>query len=556
MRGFQGSVRSRLVGVVVVPVVTVAIAFGPATARAASWIPGTPSPGSDPAVVLPLPGVACDLLTSLDGCSYGSAGTSAPVTVPPGVSRLVALVAGAQGGSPGAVRGAAGGGGGLVIAELDVTPGEVLTVWPGSRSGGSAGHGYADGGDRGKATGTGFDGSGGGAASAVLNGRTPLVVAGGGGGGGGGGGDAGAGGAGGHPAGDGQDGTGTCYLPARGGRVQVGRFGPGGKGQGGSGPGGNDGHGGFGFGDGGGGGGGGYPRGGAGGFASFGLCGGAGGGGGGESFAGNGAHMLASTALANNGEGSIRLRRFTGSALFRCRHGRYTWDVPSGVGSVTAIAVGAEGGHPSNSGSAGHPGHGALLTGTIDVRGQSRLAYRVGCDGNGGPGYGEGPGGGRGLAGPSFSYDGGGGGGATAITTESDSRLMVAGGGGGGGGGGGAPFSSTNRGGDGGAAGFGPGVGGAEGGHRGEGIGAGGGGPGAHQKSSRGSNGGSGSTGGGGGGGGGGCTRGGDGGSHGGLDAGGGGGGAGDSCNDTTRTSEVTYAPSSQQGNGFLLLVY
>jgi hypothetical protein len=499
---------------------------------------------------------ACDL-TLPAGCTFTVAGGKVDVKVPAGVGRLVAFVTGGEGGSPGATNGGGGGGGGETIADFAVTTGQVLTAWPGTRAGAAAvGRGYADGGSRGKGYGA-RDGAAGGAASAVLTGGTPLVVAGGGGGGGGDNGTRGGdGGAGGLPAVDGQDGTGACYVGTR--HVQVGFHGDGGKGGGARTRVGASGRTGY-AGPGGGGGGGGYDRGGDGGRAGAGLCGGAGGGGGGKSFAGNGAHALSYSGVSGNGDGMITLRRYTGSMRFGCDRRTVPWNVPTGVRSVYAVAVGGEGGHPTHSTSASGPGHGARVTGTLDVTTQRSFDVTVGCTGNSGAGYGLGHGGSRGTASPAGSDNGGGGGGATAIR-GGDRSALVAGGGGGAGGSTttGAPGGGRYAGGAGGQAGYGPGASGTRGGARGEGDfgDGGGGGPGARQRHPEGGDGGTSSTGGGGGGGGGGCLRGGDGGSHGGLFGGGGGGGAGDSCNDAGLVTDVRYAPSTNPDDGFVLFVY
>ncbi|WP_433037854.1 hypothetical protein [Actinomycetospora sp. CA-053990] len=143
-----------------------------------------------------------------------------------------------------------------------------------------------------------------------------------------------------------------------------------------------------------------------------------------------GARALAFSGVAGNGDGTVTLRRYTGSTRFDCERRSVPWAVPAGVGRVFAIAVGAEGGRPTGV-TAGHaPGHGARVAGDLDTGATRRLDVTTGCDGNRGPGYGLGRGGSRGTARPADSDDGGGGGGASAIRAG-DRSLLVAGGGGG-----------------------------------------------------------------------------------------------------------------------------
>ena len=211
--------------------------------------------------------------------------------VPEAVCGMTVEVGGAGGGrSAGQTIGlpdaqSEGGLGGRVTADLEVTPGETLSVVVGGAGGDSAPgevggtggfNGGADGGDLGSA----YGGGGGGGMSEVLRGTESLIVAGGGGGAGDGQPDGGTGGDGGEVGTDGADGAGLGTLGeggasgGNGGAGGAAAFGPGGDGTPGTGGAGGDSlgsGGGGGAGDlgGGGGGGGGEP--------------GAGGGGGGSS---------------------------------------------------------------------------------------------------------------------------------------------------------------------------------------------------------------------------------------------------------------------------------
>ena len=273
----------------------------------------------------------------------------------------------------------------------------------------------------------GNDGRGGGGASALAyTGQGVLIIAGGGGGGGANVQNiytAGGGGYGGLPPGNGANGKGEVY-------------GSGGNGGGESGPtGGEGGHdsGNILVGGGGGGGGGGSHGGQGGGWGSyipqFGYN-SPGGGGGGSSFVG--AAALLGTGAAPTGPGFITL--YAGSAdRYECTGSNdpETLDIPDGVDEYAVIAV-AGAGDPGNSKARG--GHGAVLSGLINVRGLSQLQYWVGCGGGFADGAGFAHGGHGGHAPSPFAKDGGHGGGATAVATGDGEIVLVAGGGGGSGG--------------------------------------------------------------------------------------------------------------------------
>lgn len=150
-----------------------------------------------------LPTIAMPSALAAPGCSgsvvAGSTYTCGPlgsnsvqVTVPAGVASITVIADGGGGGKNASLGN--GGSGARVTASINVTPGEVLTVYVGSGGGaglGGAGNvggtGYGAGGNGGPYYGDGFGGGyggGGGGSSAVLVGGDDTVVAGGGGGGG------------------------------------------------------------------------------------------------------------------------------------------------------------------------------------------------------------------------------------------------------------------------------------------------------------------------------------------------------------------------------------
>lgn len=499
-------------------------------------------------------------------CTYDSPGEIAPVVVPAGVTSIVAVVTGAQGGTPldnrGRPNGGKGGGGAQVVSEFSVRTGDQLKLWVGGRDPRT---GYTKGGGGGTAV-AGQSGASGGGSSAVLSGDRALIVAGGGGGGGGRGNGPGAersvggpGGSGGLRPGGGANGEGSFSEGTRRAKLLCfpGFGGGGGRASSGTGAGGYP----TVLSGAGGGGGGGYRHGGSGGSGGGGNlgCGAGGGGGAGESFVGNGARVVATSAVQDNGSGSIVLHANYTAQTFSCVRGERSWRVPSGVDQALAIVVGAEGGHPSDPSISGHPGYGANVQGAVSVTPGTDVTVAVGCNGNSGSGYGKGEGGSRGIAYSSAADNGGGGGGASTMSDSNGTELIVAGGGGGGGGGAGkyTYFNGTRNGGNGGSAGFGPGRSGAEGGQRGDADG----GAGANSPSERGGNGANGSRvvvigSGGGGGGGGGYRHGGDGGHSPGSIGGGGGGGAGESYHDSSRVSGVRYQPGAKEGDGLIAIIY
>ena len=358
------------------------------------------------------------------------------------------------------------------------------------------------------------------------------------------------------PRHDGEDGSGSCFVGPR--DVQVGFPGTGGRGGGARTTRGDAGQTGY-LGPGGGGGGGGHTRGGGGGTRGAGLCGGAGGGGGGRSSAGTGVRPLAYSGVAGHGDGTITLRRYTGSKRFDCERRSVPWPVPAGVARVYAIAVGGEGGRPTGATTGHAPGHGARVAGDLDVGARRSLDITTGCDGNRGPGYGLGRGGSRGTAELPRTPPTAVGAAAPAPCVRATGRCSSPAAGA-------SPAAVPRR-----AHPTGratpavpagrPGTGrarrapGAASGARATSVTVAVAGRVARRPGRDGGDGGTSSTGGGGGGGGGGCLRGGDGGSHGGEFGGGGGGGAGDSCADAALT-DARFTPSTDPGDGFVLLVY
>jgi hypothetical protein len=489
--------------------------------------------------------------------------TGQPVqcTVPQGITSLTVTVIGGQGGS--CTTCGPGGSGGEAIATVPVQPGDPIRIWVGQQGNSSGGWGKANGGNGGTTGYGGFNGAGGGGASAVAIGTsdsaTPLVVAGGGGGGGGNGfgdqlaGSGGAGGAGGNPAGDG----------AKGQDSSSGFYNKGYGGDGGSGGSASSATGDVGESwdainySAGGGGGGGFAHGGGGGahatspyedMGGWVPGGGGGGGGGGDAGVQSPAKAVVYTTATAGGNGSVTLSTAV-VQVERCTNSQGTFDVPQNVHQVKVIAVGGQGG-TANGDKSGQPGFGARVTATINTN-QSQLSYYVGCRGYGVGGWGYGTGGYQGTA--SADYSGGGGGGGTAVL-DATGPLVVAGGGGGPGG------AGNGNGGNGGNGGYGPGAAGAGAGQNGGGGTPGQGGQGVWVNI-WGQNGEDASVGGGGGGAGGGYTGGGGGGGIGGgdgdpLGGGGGGGSAGSSYARDGSTTDVSYAVSNQQGDGFLIFMY
>lgn len=126
--------------------------------------------------------------------TFNYTGSEQTFTVPSGVTSIHVVAQGGNGGEPDAAfRPPAGGAGGLVTADLAVTPGETLYVEVGGNGGGNGGPGGFNGGGRGGRTFIfgGGGGGGGGASDIRTVARTAsgtlasrLIVAGGGGGGG------------------------------------------------------------------------------------------------------------------------------------------------------------------------------------------------------------------------------------------------------------------------------------------------------------------------------------------------------------------------------------
>lgn len=399
-------------------------------------------------------------------------------TVPEGVTYLTFDAIGGRGGYP--TEGGAPGPGGETIAGLDVTPGQVLTIWVGENAGGSGGWGYTCGGDQGIATENprAFDGGGGGGSSAVTAGAwnqgtgscaaatrpagEPLIVGGGGGGGGGSeriplsnyqGGE---GGGGGEPAQAGFPGQGGG--PGPGGCVNCGAANGGGRGasytensddtMGG-----------------GGGGGGGYEvpmygRGGGGGGrlpSGNGAVFGGGGGAGGVSFAAPGASRAIFVAGPLDASGVVTVSAVHQEG-FSCTGFVQHPSVPAGVQYAHLTAEGAAGGTRSGgdvNAPPGKGGHGGIVGADLAGFAWDRLNVYVGCAGSdagdGGGGYGYGSGGGKGTANADEGEDAAGGGGGSGIEIGEIAVLVA--GGGGGGGGGAETFGAAFDGGDGGGGG-------------------------------------------------------------------------------------------------------
>lgn len=111
--------------------------------------------------------------------TFGYTGATQTYTVPPCVTTLTIVVAGADGGGP------TGGNGAVVTATINVTPGQIITVNSGGSGNGIAG-GYGGGGGGRNANSAANASFGGGGASTVSIGGSPIIIAGGGGGSGGG----------------------------------------------------------------------------------------------------------------------------------------------------------------------------------------------------------------------------------------------------------------------------------------------------------------------------------------------------------------------------------
>ena len=119
--------------------------------------------------------------------SFTPPGASQPFNVPAGVTQIIAIVRGAQGGLSGDEL-AVGGFGGETIGTIAVTPGEILQILVGGQGVGITG-GFNGGGDGGAGgagdTSSGSSGGGGGGASEIRRGSNQLIIGSGGGGGGG-----------------------------------------------------------------------------------------------------------------------------------------------------------------------------------------------------------------------------------------------------------------------------------------------------------------------------------------------------------------------------------
>jgi len=414
---------------------------------------------SPPAQAAPAAGTppdACADLLATGSCTiaYAEFPDGATVVVPASVASVVLLIAGGSGGGGGSgwSGDGIGGAGALVFGELDLGGDRTLVVQPGDHGEGT-GRGWADGGEGGEGAGSYADGARGGGATAVAFASEgidhPFAVAGGGGGGGGnvsyqndtpsGGGGGGVGGA---VNPDGADGS--KYGAANG------AGGSGGGADRPEGQAGGDGAGqGFNGSVGGGGGGGGYRHGGAGGEEGHiatcnarGVCppnampGAGGGGGAGDSYDDGRLRRPAEVPgllSAPPGAGSVTIS-IGEPEVFGCIPSDLAqpFSIPAGVDSYDVLIAGGAGSRGSNG--AGQEGSGALVVGTLDVRGIDLLYYLVGCDpSHDGYGYGSPGASGSGAWG---SNSGGGGGGASLIISGdgTEAALVAAGGGGGAGG--------------------------------------------------------------------------------------------------------------------------
>jgi Big-like domain-containing protein len=378
--------------------------------------------------------------------TYDDAG-SVECVVPAGVPSIGVVATGGQGGSTG--DRVTGGLGGVARGVINVTPGEVLTIFVGGSGGGHGGVGGAHGGDHGTAAYfSSFTGGGGGGSSEVRNAAgVRLVVAGGGGGAGGGSNVPAGGGAG------GQGGVGGVYFGANGTFAAPGANASGYKDNGGKGGCGScvDGDGTSGGsssrgdgGGGGGGGGGGYRSGAGGGGGDF--AGGGGGGGGGLSYIEPSATNVSFDTATKAGDGSVKLVLSpdttglptgpaatpvtTGDPITFSDPGTATWPVPPDVVAIVITAVGGAGGAEDGTG-----GLGDRVTATVKVTPGSTLDLIIGASGGetGGTGYGKGGDHGSTCGDVCTGHDGFGGGGATSVSYAGQ-PLVVAGGGGGGGG--------------------------------------------------------------------------------------------------------------------------
>lgn len=495
--------------------------------------------------------------------TFNSTGAEQSWTVPAGVTTIHVVLVGGRGGSNAGSAGAAD----IVSGDLDVTAGNVLFLEVAGNGANATSTTGAAGGFNGGApggAGTVAGGAGGGGASDIrtiaraitgtLDSR--LVVAAGGGGRGGGA-SGGAGGTAGWLGSNISSGDGTFYGGANG-TIVAGGAGGGYLGTstfaGASGTVGAGGSGGTDTSYGGGGGGGGY-YGGGGGSGGGGLNTFAGaGGGGGASYRGS-AQNSQIILDTNNTQPSITITYTPDGSpsdpppdqqqvVFNATGAEQSFVVPSGVTSITVVALGGRGGAGIN----GAPGgSGARVQGVLAVTPGSTLYIQVGGNGANAGSAGAGSAGaggfnGGGPGGGGFPLSGGGGGGASDIRTLSrtapstlGSRLLVAAGGGGGGGGdqgvggGGGNAGSPGGGATSGAQGGGAGTATAGGGNGSLGLGGNGGGTGEPAA----------------GGGGGAGLYGGGGGSAGGSGAGGGGGGSnftGDATSPSTSIGSHTAA--------------
>lgn len=139
----------------------------------------TPLPAQPTNTPIPQQPIATPTPT-LQTVTFNCTGTSQSYNVPQGATWIEIQAKGAQGGAP---TGGSGGYGGLSQGTVQVTPGEILSVYAGCTGSVSSG-GFNGGGNGGSGGNFGNDtGGGGGGASDVRRGSTKLIVAGGGGGG-------------------------------------------------------------------------------------------------------------------------------------------------------------------------------------------------------------------------------------------------------------------------------------------------------------------------------------------------------------------------------------
>ena len=529
----------------------------PAAADSAIAAPAPPA-----ATSAPVPADACDAVASGGSCTLGPTADDVPYvwTVPAGLTSMIAVVRGGSG-AVGTHTGAPGAGG-MVIAEVPLTPGEQLTIHVATQgTSHEGGRGWGTGGYGGVGLGGPFhDGGGGGGASAIVDADSKPILVGGGGGGGGSN----------YDAYDVQGGSGGAAGPDGGSGAEGGVWGASSSAMANGGCGGcNDSKSGQSSWSTevlppGGGGGGGYEGGQAGGFGQtwaespsgpWAQAGGAGGGGS-NHIASDAREIFSGAGVIADGQ--VTLMPAGAEQTFQCPPGGYRSDPvwehytpPATATELVAVLIGANGGHGSNDNT---PATGALALGVIDVSSGETFDVAVGCSGDHSRvGYGHGGDSGTGGGG----RDGGGGGGGTALVSSDGTVLLVAGGGGGAGG-----SSGGANGGDGGTAGLGWGQAGAGAGHSGAASGGCGGceRDDGHNKITGGT--GHASTPGGGGGGGGGGYQGGAGGNGGGGLTSGGGGGAGSSYHSATRVtgavvnpSDVVHFAGAEHDDGLVILI-